>query len=172
MVESLKEIISDEAKLNEIFGADDIKGGTIADKLEMPRPGDEGVVVRFLYTKGRDGSLGVINVVKNEKFKDGSGEFLTVEKYDNPGVEYQVGLGKSIKNAIVRMNNSNGWKLTDLPGKIGHITANYYPKIKCNKCNGRGCPACENTGNSTVFNVRARLDLMSTTKNVKRTDEF
>ncbi len=171
MVESPKEIVSDEAKLDEIFGTDKITGGTIADKVVMPRPGDEGIIVRFLYTKAKDGTLGVINIVKNEKFKDGSGEFLNVELYNKPGIEYQMGLGKSMKNAIVRMNNTNGWKLTDLPGKVGHITANYYPKIKCNRCNGRGCAFCGNTGNSTVFNVRARLDLMSATKDARK-DEF
>ncbi len=172
MVESPKETVADEAKLNEIFGADKITDGTIADKIVMPRPGDKGVVVRFLYAKAKDGTLGVVNVVKNEKFKDGYGEFLNVELYDKPGIEYQMGLGKSMKNAIVRMSITNKWKLTDLPGKIAHITANYYPKIKCNKCNGRGCAACENTGNSTVFNVRARLDLMSVVSKSDKRDEF
>ncbi len=171
MVESPRVIVSDEEALSKILG-EGVTGETIEDKLVMPRPGDKGIVVRFHYVKDKDGTLGIIKIVKNEKFTTGEGKFFNVELVDNPGVMYQMGAGKSAGISVKRMCNTNGWKLTDLPGKIAHITANYYPKVKCSKCNGRGCVACENTGNSTVFNIRARLDLMSAVPKDARKDEF
>jgi len=166
------ETMSDREALDKILGDKPVTGGTISDKLVMPRPGDKGVIVVFLYNKELDGTLKVIKIVKNDKFTTGEGGFFNVGLLDNPGIEYQVGVGKSMGNAIQRMLNTNKWQIEDLPGKIAHITANYYDKIPCSKCNGRGCSACEHTGKSTVFNVRARLDLMSVTSNVKKTDEF
>lgn len=174
MVESEKIVIANDADLEAIFKPD-ITGGTISDKLIMPRPGDGGKCIRFLYAgKDANGQLGVINVVKNDKFtKGGKGFFMNVEEIDHEGIQLQMGLGESTLNSIKRMCNSNGWKIADLPGKVAMITANYYDKIKCSKCSGKGCAACENTGKSTVFNVQARLDLMQPTAGAKKTgNEF
>jgi len=173
MVESQKTVITNDADLEAIFKPE-ITGGTISDKLVMPRPGDGGKTIRFLYTKGPNQELGVVNVVTNDKFKNGGkGFFMNVEEIDQPGIELQMGLGESLLNSIKRMCNSNGWKISDLPGKTAMITANYYDKIKCSKCNGAGCIACEKTGKSTVFNVQARLDLMQPTAGAKKTgNEF
>lgn len=168
MPKSETKVVSSAADLESIFQHDETRK-SIADKFIMPRPNDGGKAVTILNTKGEDGTLGVVSVVKNEKFTntEGQGIFMMVADVEHPEVEQQMGLSKSLFNSIDRLCNSEGWKLDGLPGKIIHITANYYPKIKCSKCNGRGCAACENTGNSTVFNVRARHDLMSPTKSVK-----
>lgn len=165
MAQSENKIVTDLNELNTIFEHDE-KRQSIQDKLVMPIPGDKGKIVRFLVFKGDNGSYGPIKVVKNDKFNAGSGVFMNVEELSNPGVELQMSLGISLKGAIDRMCNTQKWTLTDLPGKIVHITANYYTAKdapKCSKCGGRGCPACGNTGNSTVFNVRPRIDLMSAT---------
>ena len=174
MAKSDRTVVSSAEDLEKLFQHDETRK-SIADKLVMPRPNDGGKAVTILYSKGDDGQPGVVHVVKNEKFESGGqGVFMMVAEVEHPEVELQMGVNKSLFNSFDRLCNSEGWKLTELPGKIVHITANYYPKIKCNKCNGRGCAACENTGNSTVFNVRARHDLMTPTKNVKGkvADEF
>jgi len=154
----------------------EITGGYISDKFIMPRPNDGGKVVRILWSKDNKGELCPMKVVKNSKFKDGNGVFMTVAEIDQPEVELQMGVGESIKNAVKRMLNSEGWNINDLPDKIVHITANYYTSeraAKCSKCHGKGCVACENTGYSTVFNMKARRDLMSPTKQTKKVaDEF
>lgn len=173
MAQSENRAISSLEELNDVFKHDETRK-SISDKLVMPRPGDGGKAVLILNSKGDDGSIGPIKVVKNSKFKDGNGIFMTVAEVEHPGVELQMGLGESLKNSIDRMCNTEKWTLAELPGKIIHITANYYPKIKCSKCNGIGCAACEKTGDSTVFNARARHDLMSPTKSTKGkvADEF
>ena len=165
-------VVNSAEDLNKIFGHDETRK-SIADKFVMPRPGDGGKAVRILYTKNSDNSLGVVSIVKNDKFKDGQGIFMNVADVEQPEIELQMSLSKSMFNSIDRMCNSEGWKLTDLPNKVIHITANWYPKIKCNQCNGLGCDKCDGTGNSTVFNVRARHDLMSATGAAKKkADEF
>lgn len=176
MAKSENKVISSEEDLEKLFKPE-ITGGYIADKLVMPRPGDGGKALLILNSKDDDGTLGPIKNVKNSKFRDGNGLFMAVAEYDHPEIELQMGLGESLKNSIKRMCNSEGWKLVELPGKIVHITANYYTAVgaaKCNKCGGKGCAACENTGNSTVFNIRARHDLMSPTGSTKKkvADEF
>lgn len=178
MVKSDTKVIASAAELEGLFEHDETRK-SIADKFIMPRPNDGGKAVTILHSKGLDGSLGVVSVVKNEKFtnSEGQGIFMMVADVNQPEVEQQMGLSKSMFNSIDRLCNSEGWKLAELPGKIIHITANYYTAVgaaKCNKCNGRGCAACENTGNSTVFNVRARHDLMSPTRSTKKkvADEF
>lgn len=176
MAKSDRTIVSSVEDLEKIFKPE-ITGGYIADRITMPRPGDGGKAVLILHSKGEDGQLGVVHIVRNEKMKTGEASFMSVAEYDHPEVEMQMGLGESLKNSIKRMCNSEGWKISDLPGKIVHITANYYTgekAPKCSQCHGIGCAACENTGNSTVFNVRARHDLMSPTGSTKKkvADEF
>lgn len=177
-----KTVISKAEDLEAIFKPE-ITEGSIDDKLVMPRPGDEGEIVRILYAKSPDGTLGLINVVNNAKFKGGRGEFMSVEKFSNPGVPLQMGLGESLKTSIKRMCNTNGWKIADLPGKVIHITANWYSSsekgIYCNDCRGSGvlsgvkCKKCDGTGKTIVFNTRARLDLMQATPGIKgKVDEF
>lgn len=174
MVKSENKIVSSSAELDSIFEHDATRK-SIADKLVMPRPASDGKIITILHSKGDDGSLGLVKIVNNPKFRDGNGIFMTVEEYDHPGVELQMGLGKSLKQSLDRMCNTEGFPLDQLPGKIVHITANYYTTEnapKCSKCNGRGCEACESTGYSTVFNVRLRKDLMNPTKVAKSAGVF
>ena len=163
---SENKVIQSAEELNEIFKHDETRK-VIAGKLEMPRPGKGGKAIIILNSKGDDGSIGPVKVVKNSKFKDGNGVFMAVAEADHPEVELQMGLGESLKQSFDRLCNSEGWKLTELPGKIVQLNAAYYKKNKCSQCGGRGCVACENTGQSTVFSVTARHDLMSPTGNVK-----
>ena len=172
MVERNEETISSAEELNEIFSHDESKM-RIADKFETPKIGGKAKVITILHSKSDDGTLGVVKKVINDKFTGGSGIFMTVSEYNHPEVELQMGLSKSLFNSIDRMCNSEKIQLVDLPGKIVQITANEYDKYKCNKCGGRGCPDCGNTGNSTVFNVSLRHDLMNPTTQIKgTTDEF
>lgn len=174
MAKSETKVIDNATDLEALF-EHDADRKSIADKFVMPRPNDGGKAVTILYSKGPDGKQGVVSIVKNEKFtnSDGQGVYMMVADVKYPEVEQQMGVSKSLFNSFDRLCNTEGWKLSELPGKTVHITANYYEKIKCNKCNGRGCAACEGTGNSTVFNVRARHDLMSPTKQSnKNIDQF
>lgn len=185
---SKRTIISDANELESIFKPE-ITDGVISDKLKMPTPGDGGLVVRVLYTKTKDGTMGIIDKVENPKFKGGVAEFLTVEKYDATknawtGIEQKIGVSESIKNSFRRMMNDEGWKVVDIPGKPILITASYWetapmksrdPKVKCTFCGGIGCKACNMTGlqSPVVFNSRAYKDMAGivTAKGQKK-DEF
>lgn len=170
-----------------------ITGETIQDKFVMPEPGDNGKVIMFQYIQGKDGSLGIIDRVKNPKFKGESADFMNVEElippnYTSSGIIKRMGLGESMKNAIKRMMNSRGWKPTDLPGKVVHITASYWSEapmekrsrdkngkyVVCKICNGSGCKTCGNTGiqSPVVFNCQARDDLMKPEVGKSGKDEF
>lgn len=186
MAESERNTINDADELEKLFKPE-ITGGVISDKFEMPKPDTDGKVVRFLYIKGKDGKLGVVDKVKNPKFKgDGEAEFMRVEEIGKEGLEKTLGLSESMKNGLRRVMNEEHWKAVDIPGKVVHITANWWfnatvdkrdAKNKCVECKGTGCKFCSMTGlmPPVVFNVRARHDLMSVVgKNdgVKKGDEF
>lgn len=175
---SQREVISDENELENLFKPE-ITEGRISDKLDMPTPGDEGVVVRVLYTKGVDGKLGIIDRVYNSKFKNGVAEFMTVEKVDSPGIQLKMGVGESIKNSFRRMMNDEKWKVKDLPNKVVHITASFWkkapisarnPRVKCKVCKGAGCDDCDGSGlqSPVVFNAIARHDIMSNHKSTRQ----
>ncbi len=162
--------VSSLSELNELFKHDESRK-VIMGKLVMPRPGDGGKTLLILNSQGDDGTVGPVKVVKNSKFKDGNGIFMTVAEHKHLETSLQMGLGKSLFNAFDRMCNTEGFTLADLPGKIVQLTANYYTAPdapKCSNCMGRGCNKCEGTGNSTVFSVQLRRDLMeSPTKAAK-----
>lgn len=191
MVESERKIISDLNELDKIFKPD-LTGEQISDKFIMPIPGDNGKVVRLQYIIGKDGSLGVVDKVKNPKFKGTNQEadFMNVEELSPPdfasnGIIKRMGLGESMKNSLKRMMNTKVWKPTDLPGKVVHITATWWsaapmdrrdPKVKCKQCNGAGCKTCGNMGIQppAVFNCTARDDLMKVVSGAEKKggDEF
>lgn len=176
MVQSETSAIKSQEDFDRLLKTE-ITGGYISDKFVMPRPNDGGKIVTIKWSKDNKGELCPMKVVKNSKFRDGNGVFMIVSEIEHPDVELQMGVGESIKSSIKRMLNEEKWNINDLPGKVVHITANYYTAEgapKCSKCSGKGCVACENTGNSTVFNMKARGDIMSPTSQTKKkvADEF
>lgn len=195
MVESERKIISDLNELDKIFKPE-LTGEQISDKFLMPVPGDNGKVVRLQYIIGKDGALGIVDKVKNPKFKgvNQEAEFMNIEEltppdYTSSGIIKRMGLSESMKNSLKRLMNTKGWKPTDLPGKVVHITASWWTKapiekrskdkngkyIKCKDCAGAGCINCDGTGyqSPAVFNCTARDDLMkAVTGNKGSGDEF
>ncbi len=175
MVKSETKAITSEEDLEKMFNPEQkITGGYIADKFVTPTPGDGGKAIIFKYSKDDDGTLCILKSVKNPAFDSGEADIMTISEHEHPDVEYQISAGKSFKNAVKRMCVSEGWKFNDLPGKIAHITSNWYPKVKCSGvdkkigCTGKNCPKCNGTGHSKVFNLRARPDLMSPTGQTKK----
>jgi len=179
MVKGQTKAITTEEELGKLF-APDITGGYIADKFVTPIPGDGGKAIIILNSKDDNGELCVVKNVKNPGFESEEANFMTVAEYEHPEVELQLGVNKSIANAVKRMCTSEEWKFNDLPGKIVHITANWYTKVRCSGvdkkigCLGKNCPKCNGSGYSKVFNLRARKDLMSPSKQTKGkvADEF
>lgn len=195
MVESERKIISDLNELDRIFKPE-LTGESISDKFVMPVPESNGKVVRIQYIIGKDGSLGVVDKVKNPAFKGPAqeAEFMNVEELVPPdfvsnGIIKRMGLSESMKNSLKRLMNTKVWKPTDLPGKVIHITATYWYKatvekrsrdkndkyIKCKDCGGKGCINCDGSGfqSPVVFNCSSRDDLMKAVSGAgKKGDEF
>jgi hypothetical protein len=176
MVQSVSKLISDAEELEKLFRPD-ITGGEISDKLQMPTPESEGIVVRLKYLTTKEGKLAVVDQVQNPKFKGGIAEFMNVEVVGKEGIDKRLNLSESVKNALRRTMNDNQWKVVDLPGKVVQITANYWSNsprdkrdanVKCVRCGGVGCKFCGFVGlqPGVVFNIHARNDLMSPTNAV------
>lgn len=173
---SKRTIVSSADELESIFRPE-IKSGVIPDKLKMPVPGGEGIIIRVLYTKTKDGTMGIIDRVENPKFKGGVADFLTVEKYNDTkgvwtGIEQKIFISESIKNSFRRLMNSERWEVVDIPGKPVYITASYWktapmknrdPKVKCIFCSGTGCKTCNMSGlqSPVVFNIQKYIGIIA-----------
>ena len=149
---------SSQEELDKIFDMNAEKREKIADirgRIGMPNPDKPGdaVNVRVLYYKKGD---------ENDLFKKVSGEkftntavFLNVEEVEQPGIEKDLGLSKTLYQGIDRELTNRGLAWKDLPGKILTMTADYWtsaPIIKrgnrtCPKCSGAGCAFCTVSGN-------------------------
>ena len=90
---------------------------------------------------------------RSEKFTN-TAVFLNVEEVENPGIEKDLSLSKTLYQSIDRELNNAGLKWEDLPGRVLAIIADYWtgaPSNKrsnrCPRCNGKGCEFCTVTGN-------------------------
>ncbi len=173
MAKGETQVISSKEEIEKLFEHDETRK-VILPKLQTPVPNDGGKDIIILYSKDDNGNPGLLYKVKHEKMNTGEALFMTVAEYEHQEVPLQMGVNKSVFNSLDRLCNSKGWLLTELPGKILHMTASAYSKYPCRECNGKGCDSCGGSGKSKVFNFTARDDLMTPSKQTKGkvADEF
>jgi len=166
---------SSEQELDELFDMDEekkLKIAGIKDRLKMPDPSISGdrVTCRVLYYQNPDGTTQWYKKVSGEKFTN-TAVFLNVEDVEQPGIEKDLSVGKTLYQSLTREVTNRGMKMSELPGKVLIITAGYWtsaPKSKrsnvCPNCNGQGCAFCtvsgngEDAGKSTGYAPPTRFD--------------
>jgi hypothetical protein len=159
---------SDAEELNTLFGMTEDKRAKIAgikNRVKMPDPTKKGdtvtVVVRYYKTK--DGKVNYYKKVTGAKFKTPA-IFLNVEEVEAPGIEKDLQMPKTLFQSVDRELSNRGLTITDLPGKVMTITADYWtsaPRSKrsnpCPKCKGKGCDFCVVSGSGQDAGVATGL---------------
>ncbi len=163
-------VITSSTDLDNLFDQEHVKKG-IPPTFQMPNIGEGPKTVTFMPIIDAEGNPQLAEIVNLDS---GPAPYARVMEYGKPEIVYKQALGDSLipgMNAI-RNNPANGLTgYNDFIGKTISIVATPYAKHPCPKCGTKGCKVCGGTGMSKVFSITLRNDLMSPTKNVRRTSE-
>jgi len=156
--------------LDKMFDVTDEKKQNMASfkgkqMLKMPEVGDKkGIVIKPKWSD--DGSGNAVPVVKitsdspKMKSADKSMTLMTVEDYDDQGVEYTIPYGKSLHYSFTGLVTSKGWKYEDIFGKWFKLTAEKYDNDKAP------------SGKATAYRVTLREDLNTVVSSSNAASKF
>lgn len=141
--------------LNKMFEVTDEKKKNMASfkgkiMMKLPKIGDKkGIIVKPKLSKDDNGNLVPILQIKNDKLMsvDKTMKLLTVEDYEDQGVEYTIPYGSTLHYSFVGIVESHQWKFEDIFGKWFKITAADFKTDKAE------------TGTGTAYRASYREDL-------------